>query len=140
MQAIKAFLTKQLADRLSNQCSLSFYILTLFSIAGLLTACSGHQPSTNQLIDISDQNGQCGQYCLIPSDLVQLDLNQSSALELTQIKGIGPKLSQQIVAEREHQPNGRYRNAKQLLQINGIGQHKLSQINQSTLIIEETTE
>ncbi len=51
---------------------------------------------------------------------MRIDLNRADAEELQQISGIGPVLSEAIVAWREE--NGPFRQAEDLLQVPGIGE------------------
>jgi competence protein ComEA len=51
-----------------------------------------------------------------------VDLNQATELELSGIPGVGPRTAKKIVAWREE--HGPYRNADDLLQIDGIGNRR----------------
>jgi len=56
-----------------------------------------------------------------------LDINKASLDELTALPGIGPKLAEAIMRDRE--TNGLFQNADALLRIKGIGQKKLEKIS-----------
>ena len=53
-----------------------------------------------------------------------VDVNRATAEELCALKGIGPKLSQAIVEER--QANGPFRLPEDLVAVKGIGEKKLA--------------
>jgi competence ComEA-like helix-hairpin-helix protein len=56
----------------------------------------------------------------------QLDLNQAAAGDLVLLPGVGPKLAQRIVQERERR--GGFRSVEQLLDVKGIGHATLTQL------------
>ena len=57
---------------------------------------------------------------------IPLDLNRVSASDLMLIQGIGPKLSEAIVAQR--QARGGFKSVEELLEVNGIGEAKLEML------------
>ena len=73
-----------------------------------------------------------------PED-ARIDLNRASAEELQEITGIGPVLSEAIVAWREE--NGPFRQAEDLLQVPGIGEKTVEAIRDELVIggIDENT-
>jgi competence protein ComEA len=56
----------------------------------------------------------------------RIDLNTASEKELCLLPGIGPKIAGRIVAYRESK--GPFRNAKELMNVPGIGEKKFSSI------------
>jgi competence ComEA-like helix-hairpin-helix protein len=60
-----------------------------------------------------------------PPDSMVLDLNQASALELTQLPGIGPKRAEKIVLERRRRP---FRSVNELTRVAGIGKKTLARL------------
>ena len=62
----------------------------------------------------------------------RLDLNRASAEELQEISGIGPVLSEAIVAWREE--NGPFVREEDLLQIPGIGEKTVAALRGSVII------
>ena len=73
-----------------------------------------------------------------PED-ARIDLNKASAEELQEISGIGPVLSEAIVAWREE--NGPFLQAEDLLQVPGIGEKTVDAIKDELVIggIDENT-
>ena len=69
----------------------------------------------------------------------RIDLNRASAEELQEITGIGPVLSEAIVAWREE--NGPFRQAEDLLQVPGIGEKTVEAVRDELVIggIDENT-
>ncbi|MGL1901566.1 MAG: helix-hairpin-helix domain-containing protein [Fibrobacterales bacterium] len=60
-----------------------------------------------------------------------IQINSASALELTQLPGVGPKLAQHIVNFRVK--NGDFKSMDELLEVKGIGNKKLQRLrNQIT--------
>jgi len=57
---------------------------------------------------------------------VQIDVNQAGWAELMQLPGVGPKLAERILADRE--ANGPFRNAADLVRVRGVGPKLLQQI------------
>lgn len=55
-----------------------------------------------------------------------VDLNETSATELANLPGVGPKLAEAIIAYRRER--GRFSNAADLLNVSGIGEAKLKAI------------
>lgn len=66
-----------------------------------------------------------------PED-ARIDLNRASAEELQEIPGIGPVLSEAIIAWREE--NGPFRQAEDLLQVPGIGEKTVDAIKDELVI------
>lgn len=62
----------------------------------------------------------------------RIDINRASAEELQEIPGIGPVLSEAIIAWREE--NGSFRTEEDLLQVSGIGEKTLEGIRSSIVI------
>lgn len=56
-----------------------------------------------------------------------LNINAASAEELLTLPGIGPKLAELILKDRE--ANGPFQDANALLRIKGIGEKKLEKIS-----------
>lgn len=56
----------------------------------------------------------------VPPEDYRIDLNQASAEELSQLSGLGPVLSEAIVAWREK--HGCFQTAEDLLKVPGIGE------------------
>ena len=73
-----------------------------------------------------------------PED-ARIDLNRASVEELQEIPGIGPVLSEAIVAWREE--NGPFQQAEDLLQVPGIGEKTVDAIKDELVIggIDENT-
>jgi competence ComEA-like helix-hairpin-helix protein len=63
---------------------------------------------------------------------MRIDLNRADAQQLQQIAGIGPVLSEAIVAWREE--NGPFRRTEDLLQVPGIGEKTLEAIRDEFVI------
>jgi competence ComEA-like helix-hairpin-helix protein len=63
---------------------------------------------------------------------MRIDLNRADAQQLQQIAGIGPVLSEAIVAWREE--NGPFRRTEDLLQVPGIGEKTLEAIRDELVI------
>ena len=84
-----------------------FVVLTLVSVAGLVSApvFAADDPAVNSILET-------------------VQLNQATAEELQALPGIGPALSERIVAYRtEHGP---FKSVDQLIEVKGIGQAKLA--------------
>lgn len=54
-----------------------------------------------------------------------ININTADALELTKLKGVGPKKAEAIVAWRK--ANGDFKSVEQLLEVKGIGEATLMQ-------------
>lgn len=54
-----------------------------------------------------------------------ININTADALELTKLKGVGPKKAEAIVAWRK--ANGEFKSVEQLLEVKGIGEATLMQ-------------
>ena len=63
---------------------------------------------------------------------MRIDLNRADAQQLQQIAGIGPVLSEAIVAWREE--SGPFRRTEDLLQVPGIGEKTLEAIRDELVI------
>lgn len=61
-----------------------------------------------------------------------VSLNQGSAEQLQQIKGIGPKLAQRIIDYRDE--NGLFETKEDLMNVKGIGELKFNKIKDSIQI------
>lgn len=61
-----------------------------------------------------------------------VNLNTAGAEELTQLKGVGEKTAQAIVAYREK--NGPFQKVEDLLQVKGIGEKKLATIRDQVAV------
>ncbi len=61
-----------------------------------------------------------------PSVLLQLDLNQATAVQLMQLPGIGPVLAQRIVEYRDQ--HGPFESVEELLRVRGIGPRRLERL------------
>ncbi|MGL1934059.1 MAG: ComEA family DNA-binding protein [Fibrobacterales bacterium] len=62
-----------------------------------------------------------------------IQVNSATALTLTELPGVGPKLAQHIISYREE--NGDFESAEDLLEVKGIGNKKLQRLrNQITFI------
>ena len=62
----------------------------------------------------------------------KLDINKASAEELDALPGIGKVLAERIVEYRKN--NGSFRTVRQLLEVKGIGESKLSKIEKLIVI------
>jgi len=58
-------------------------------------------------------------------DTVKININTASADELTQLKGVGPKLAASIVAHRE--ANGPFKTVGDIVNVKGIGPRILAE-------------
>ncbi len=56
----------------------------------------------------------------------RLDLNTTNWVELTQLEGIGPKLAQRIIADRER--NGPFAEVEDLDRVRGIGPRTIARL------------
>ena len=66
-------------------------------------------------------------------DTGKINLNKATVEELTQLKGIGPKYAERIVAFREK--NGPFKKPEDILQIQGIGPKTL-EVNKDRITVE----
>jgi len=66
-------------------------------------------------------------------DAGKINLNKATAAELSQLKGIGMKYAERIVAYREK--NGPFKNVEDLLNVQGIGPKTLEK-NKDIIIVE----
>ena len=60
------------------------------------------------------------------ADSTKIDLNKATLTELTQLKGIGEKYAERIIAYREK--NGKFQKIEDLMKVKGIGQKKFDAI------------
>ena len=56
---------------------------------------------------------------LLADDIQKININQASQAELTELKGIGPVLSQRIVEYREE--HGPFQSPEDIMDVKGIG-------------------
>jgi competence protein ComEA len=63
-----------------------------------------------------------------PTAQRKLELNSATAAQLDLLPGIGPTLAQRIVDYR--QQNGPFKRVEDLLNVNGIGEHKLADLRE----------
>ncbi len=71
-------------------------------------------------------------------DLSPLDLNAASAEELAVLPGIGETLAERIVAYRE--AHGAFGSVEELLEVSGIGEKKLADLEGRVSVESEETE
>ena len=64
---------------------------------------------------------------------IEININQADAETLAQLKGVGDKKAEAIVAWRD--ANGPFTSAEQLLEVKGIGQAILAQ-NKQVIVLE----
>lgn len=57
-----------------------------------------------------------------------VDVNAASAVELTALKGVGPTLAQEIIAERE--TNGDFHYPEDLINVKGVGERTLERMRE----------
>lgn len=69
----------------------------------------------------------------IAADTPTVNINAASVEELTQLKRIGPKYAEKIVAFRE--ANGPFKSAEELVNVPGIGQKTL-EVNAGLIVVE----
>lgn len=82
-----------------------------------------HIPAHGEDIAVlGDSNGASG----ASAGSGKINLNTASATQLEELPGIGPALSQTIIAWRED--NGRFTSAEDLLEVSGIGQAKYAKL------------
>ncbi len=62
----------------------------------------------------------------------KIDLNRANSSQLTEIRGIGPVLTQRIISDRE--THGPYKKVEELLRVKGIGPKKLAKIREQVVI------
>ncbi|NOY68175.1 MAG: ComEA family DNA-binding protein [Deltaproteobacteria bacterium] len=68
----------------------------------------------------------------------KINLNTASAVQLTQLKGIGPAIADRIVGDRE--ANGNFKTIDDLVRVKGIGPKVLASIkDQVTAAVPEKT-
>ena len=105
---------KILALLLSLLLSLAFLIFLVFSCP----------PASGTVSIVPDRDWE--------AEEARIDLNLASAEELQEISGIGPVLSEAIVAWREE--NGPFCSEEDLLQVSGIGEKTLDGIRSCIVI------
>jgi len=64
----------------------------------------------------------------LPTAQSKLELNSATAAQLELLPGIGPTLAQRIVDYRKQ--HGLFKRVEELLNVNGIGEHKLAEIRE----------
>jgi competence protein ComEA len=69
----------------------------------------------------------------LAQDAEKININKASAVELTQLKRIGPKLSERIVEYREKY--GLFEKPESIMQVRGIGP-KTFELNKDRITIE----
>lgn len=69
----------------------------------------------------------------VAGDALKVNINNASVEELTQLKRIGPKYAEKIVAFRE--ANGPFKAADDLVNVPGIGQ-KTVEVNRDVIVVE----
>lgn len=67
------------------------------------------------------------------ADVPKININTASAEELTQLKRVGPKYAEKIVAFRE--ANGPFKSKEDLVSVPGIGQ-KTVEVNKDLIVVE----
>lgn len=66
----------------------------------------------------------------------KVDVNTASAQELETLTGVGPRLAEEIIREREE--NGAFETLEDLLRVKGIGESKLEEFRFEVTIGGET--
>ncbi len=69
----------------------------------------------------------------IAADEPKVNINAATVEELTQLKRIGPKYAEKIVAFRD--ANGPFKSADELVNVPGIGQ-KTIEVNKGLIVVE----
>ena len=69
----------------------------------------------------------------VAADVPQVNINTAGVEELTQLKRIGPKYAEKIVAYRE--ANGPFKSADELVNVPGIGPKTL-EVNKDIIVVE----
>jgi len=70
---------------------------------------------------------------VVAADAPKININTASAEELTQLKRIGPKYAEKIVAFRE--ANGPFKSADELVNVSGIGS-KTIEVNRGLITVK----
>ncbi len=70
---------------------------------------------------------------VVAADAPKININTASAEELTQLKRIGPKYAEKIVAFRE--ANGPFKSADELVNVSGIGS-KTVEVNRGLITVK----
>ncbi len=100
-------------------------ILCIFSLLTLSIMLLRNRPASNIIFLSDSQSKHILANSVITGD-GKIDINQASAEDLTQIPGIGEKLSKRIVQYRDK--NGDYNNVNELINVKGIGPKTLEKI------------
>ncbi|MCL4554367.1 MAG: helix-hairpin-helix domain-containing protein [Actinobacteria bacterium] len=74
------------------------------------------------------QQGSGGRATVGSSDPAVIDLNSATAEELQSLPGIGPSISERIVADRE--ANGPFGSPEDLMRVSGIGQKRFDSLKE----------
>ncbi len=69
----------------------------------------------------------------IAADVPKININAATVEELTQLKRIGPKYAEKIIAFRE--ANGPFKSPDELVNVPGIGQ-KTIEVNKDLIVVE----
>jgi competence protein ComEA len=69
----------------------------------------------------------------IAADAPKININAATVEELTQLKRIGPKYAEKIVAFRE--ANGPFKTPEELVNVQGIGEKTL-EVNKDLIVVE----
>ena len=70
---------------------------------------------------------------VVAADTPKININTASAEELTQLKRIGPKYAEKIVAFRK--ANGAFKSVEELVNVQGIGQKTL-EVNKDLITVK----
>ena len=70
---------------------------------------------------------------VVAADAPKININTASVEELTQLKRVGPKYAEKIVAFRD--ANGPFKSAEELLNVPGIGPKTL-EVNKDLITVE----
>ena len=70
---------------------------------------------------------------LLAQEIEKININKASAVELTQLKRIGPKISQRIVEYREK--HGPFEMPEDIIKVKGIGP-KTFELNKDRITVE----
>lgn len=76
----------------------------------------------------SEATARSGERMSVAMPQGDVDVNAASAEELTALKGVGPTLAQEIIAERER--NGDFHYPEDLINVKGIGEKTLERMRE----------